>query len=190
MKRWRRTLVLSKGSLELISSQSTDISVVRKEFLSPHLCNVRNFAFQKQQKMHTVIQNICKEWFLLQEEHISGTSQAGMKVTCNPKTEGKFTFRLAKGGFHFKETRPITFSVCSTQYVSKYIPFHIFDEISALLKFLTRKALPHCGPWKDWKRAAVNSFRCCNRTLTESDTTALQSLPFLPLTSLTLQSMP
>ena len=54
MQRWRRTLVRAKGSFELISSQSTDISEVRKEFLLSHLiCNICNFAFQKQQKMHS-----------------------------------------------------------------------------------------------------------------------------------------
>ena len=186
MKRWRGTLVLAKGSFELISSQSTDISVVHKEFLSPHLiCNICNFAFQKEQKCIRLSRIYANSDPFCKRNIFQVQVKQAWKSMRSKNWGGSSHLDLHWGAL--KKTRSIIFSVSSTQYVSQYISFLIFDEFSALLKFLTRKALPPCGPWKDWTRAAVNSFRCCNRTLTESDSTALQSLPTLPLT---LQSRP
>ena len=179
MRRWRRTLVLAKGSFELISSQSTDISVVHKEFLSPHLiCNICNFAFQKEQKCIRLSRIYANSDPFCKRNIFQVQVKQAWKSMRSKNWGGSSHLDLHWGAL--KKTRLIIFSVSSTQYVSQYISFLIFDEFSALLKSLTTKALPPCVPWKDWTRAAVNSFRCCNRTLTESDTTALQSLPTLP----------
>ena len=139
MKGWRRTLVRAEGSLELISSQSTDISEVHKEFLLPHLiCNICNFAFQKQQKMHS--EHMRTVIFFCKRNIFQAQVKQTWKSHEVQKLGGSSHLDLQRGAF--KETRPITLSVGSTQYVSQYIPFQIVDEISALLKFLTRKALP------------------------------------------------
>ena len=144
MKRWRGTLVLAKGSLELISSQSTDISVVHKEFLSPHLiCNICNFAFQKEQKCIRLSRIYANSDPFCKRNIFQVQVKQAWKSMRSKNWGGSSHLDLHWGAL--KKTRSIIFSVSSTQYVSQYISFQIFDEISALSKSLTRKALPPVG---------------------------------------------
>ena len=141
MKRWRGTLVLAKGSFELISSQSTDISVVHKEFLSPHLiCNICNFAFQKEQKCIRLSRIYANSDPFCKRNIFQVQVKQAWKSMRSKNWGGSSHLDLHWGAL--KKTRSIIFSVSSTQYVSQYISFLIFDEFSALLKSLTRKALP------------------------------------------------
>ena len=154
MRRWRRTLVLAKGSFELISSQSTDISVVHKEFLSPHLiCNICNFSFQKkEQKCIRLSRTYANSDPFCKRNIFQVQVKQAWKSMRSKNWGGSSHLDLHWGAL--KKTRSIIFSVSSTQYVSQYISFLIFDEFSALLKFLTRKALPLL-----WALKGLNA--CC-----------------------------